>query len=442
MPACGHAPKIGSEAIVIEKAIILSTGDELTSGLTVDTNSNFLADKLFEIGVDLVAVITVGDDAERIRWAFSSGLDRADLVIATGGLGPTADDLTTETVAAVLGRKVFFDEGSAEHIRALFRSIGRTMPDNNLRQANFPEGAVILANPLGTAPGYRVEVEWRGKRRFIVVMPGVPREMKPMMENTVLPWIRSLDQSGRVYRSRSFQTFGASESALDEMMKGAIAPDEGRLSFRAAFPQISVRVTAHGLPGHVDEALARLGEKVRARIGDYVFGEGAATMEGVVGDLLRARGWTLATAESMTGGLVAERLTNVPGSSQVLRGRVRRLHARSEGIDARRAARHARAARGGERGDGQGDGRRRSRGLRSGRRSLDFRDRRARRRHARNADRHGVRGLRRDGRLGRAQVPALGHARLDSPARLADRSRLGPPPRARARPEESVLIRK
>src|SRR5712692_7660612 len=266
---------------VIEKAVILSTGDELTSGLTVDTNSNFLADKLFEIGVDLVAVITVGDDAERIRWAFASGLDQADLVIATGGLGPTADDLTTETLAATLGRGVYFDEESAEHIRALFRSISRTMPENNLRQANFPQGAVILANPLGTAPGYRVEVEWKERKRFVVVMPGVPREMKPMLENTVLPWIRSLDESGLVYRSRSFQTFGASESALDEMMAGAIMPEEGRLSFRAAFPQISVRVTAHGSPGEVDEKLARLGERVRARIGDYVFGEGAATMEGV-----------------------------------------------------------------------------------------------------------------------------------------------------------------
>ena len=307
---------------MIEKAVILSTGDELTSGLTVDTNSNYLADKLFEIGVDLVAVITVGDDAERIRWAFTSGLDRADLVIATGGLGPTADDLTTETLAAALGRKVYFDEESAEHIRALFRSIGRTMPDNNLRQATFPEGAIILANPLGTAPGYRVEVDWKGKRRFVVVMPGVPREMKPMMESTVLPWIRSLDESGLVYRSRSFQTFGASESALDEMMAGAIAPEEGRLSFRAAFPQISVRVTAHGLPGDVDAKLATLGERVRARIGDYVFGEGTTTMEHVVEDLARARGWKLATAESVTGGLIAERLTNVPGSSQVFAGGV------------------------------------------------------------------------------------------------------------------------
>jgi nicotinamide-nucleotide amidase len=307
---------------VIEKAVILSTGDELTSGLTVDTNSNYIADKLFEIGVDLVAVITVGDDAERIRWAFTSGLDRADLVVATGGLGPTADDLTTETLAAALGRKTYFDEEAAEHIRVLFRSIGRTMPENNLRQATFPEAAVILPNPLGTAPGYRVEVEWKGKRRFVVVMPGVPREMKPMMETTVLPWIRSLDSSGLVYRSRSFQTFGASESALDEMMAGAITPEEGRLSFRAAFPQISVRVTVRGSPAVVEEKLAGLAERVRFRIGDFVFGEGAATMEGVVQELLRTRGWKVATAESVTGGLIGERLTNVAGSSQVFAGAV------------------------------------------------------------------------------------------------------------------------
>ncbi|MBI2962760.1 MAG: competence/damage-inducible protein A [Deltaproteobacteria bacterium] len=305
---------------MIERAVILSTGDELTSGLTVDTNSNWLADKLFENGIDLVAVITVGDDAERIRWAFESALDRADLVISTGGLGPTADDLTTEVLAATLGREIVFDEASAQHMRALFRSIGRDMPQNNLRQANFPAGAVILANPLGTAPGYRVEVDWKGRRRFVVVLPGVPREMKPMTENEVLPWLRGLDATGQVYLSRSFQTFGASESALDEMMGRAVAPEEGRLSFRAAFPQISVRVTVHGRPHEAEAALARLSERVRERIGDYVFGEGAATMEGVVNQLLRQRRWKLAIAESCTGGLVAERLTNVPGSSQVFAG--------------------------------------------------------------------------------------------------------------------------
>jgi len=305
---------------VIERAVILSTGDELTSGITVDTNSNWLADKLFEAGIDLVAVITVGDDADRIRWAFESGLDRSDLVISTGGLGPTADDLTTEILAATLGRRIVFDEASAEHIRALFRSISRAMPENNLRQANFPEGAVVLSNPLGTAPGYRVAVDWKGKQRHVVVMPGVPREMKPMTENEVLPWLKSLDPSGQVYLSRSFQTFGASESALDEMMKDAIDPAEGRLSFRAAFPQISVRVTVHGAPGEAEKKRDALAAKVRSRIGDYVFGEGAATMEGVVNELLLQKGWKLATAESCTGGLVSERLTNVPGSSRVFAG--------------------------------------------------------------------------------------------------------------------------
>ncbi len=305
---------------MIHKAVILSTGDELTSGITVDTNSNHLADKLFEIGIDLVAVLTVGDDAERIRWAFENGLDRADLILATGGLGPTADDLTTETLAATLGRKVRFDEEVAERIRQMFRAINREMPENNLRQANFPDGAVVLATPLGTAPGYRLEVEWKGKTRYVVVMPGVPREMKPMMEGTVLPWLRSLDESGEVYQSASFQTFGASESALDAMLENVIRPDEARLSFRAAFPQISVRVTVRGRAGEVERKLATLAERVRGRIGDYVFGEGTATMEGVVKDLLQRRGWRLALSESVTGGLVAQRLTSVSGSSKVLAG--------------------------------------------------------------------------------------------------------------------------
>lgn len=305
---------------MIERVVILSTGDELTSGLTVDTNSNFLADKLFEIGIDLVAVITVGDDRERIRWAFESGLDRAELVIATGGLGPTADDLTTETLAAALGRGIRFDPEVADRIRQMFRAIGREMPENNLRQANFPAGAVILPNPLGTAPGYRVDVEWKGRRRHVVVMPGVPREMKPMMEEAVLPWLRGLDESGEVYLSHSFQTFGASESALDAMLENVISPDEARLSFRAAFPQISVRVTVRGRPGEAEKKLASLAARVRERIVGFVFGEGATSMEAVVNDCLRRRGWKLALAESCTGGLVAQRLTSVPGSSEIFAG--------------------------------------------------------------------------------------------------------------------------
>src|SRR5688572_6932367 len=225
---------------MIRRAVILSTGDELTSGITVDTNSNWLADKLFAEGIDLVTVLTVGDHPDRIRWAFERGIELAELVISTGGLGPTADDLTTDVLAETLGVPLRFDEAEAERCRALFRSIGREMPENNLRQARFPEASVIVPNPLGTAAGYRATVVRDGTERHIVVLPGVPREMKPMIEDTVLPWIRSLDESGEVYRSLSFQTFGASESALDEMMAGAIAPEEGRVTFGAAFPQISV----------------------------------------------------------------------------------------------------------------------------------------------------------------------------------------------------------
>ncbi len=305
---------------MIRRAVILSTGDELTSGITVDTNSNWLADKLFAEGIDLVTVLTVGDDPERIRWAFERGIELADLVLSTGGLGPTADDLTTDVLAETLGVPLRFDEAEAERCRALFRSIGREMPENNLRQARFPEGSVIVPNPLGTAAGYRATVVRDGSERHIVVLPGVPREMKPMIDDTVLPWIRSLDETGEVYRSRSFNTFGASESGLDEMMAGAITPEEGKLSFRAAFPQICVRVTVRGKPDDADRKLAALADKVRARIGSVVFGEGAETMEGVVVENLRRRGWKLALAESCTGGLVANRLTNVPGSSKVFAG--------------------------------------------------------------------------------------------------------------------------
>lgn len=305
---------------MIRRAAILSTGDELTSGITVDTNSNWIADKLFAEGIELAAVITVGDDPDRIRWAFEQALDSADLVISTGGLGPTADDLTTEVLAATIGQGLRFDEEQAESIRALFRSIGRTMPENNLRQAYFPERATIVANPGGTAAGYRVAVERGGRERWVVVLPGVPREMKPMIENTVLPWLRSLDPSGMVYATRSFQTFGASESGLDEMMKGAIAPDEGRVSFRAAFPQISVRITVRDRPEEAERRLDRLAERVHERIGAHVYGQGADTMEGVVVAALRRRGARLSVAESCTGGLVANRVTNVPGSSTVFDG--------------------------------------------------------------------------------------------------------------------------
>jgi nicotinamide-nucleotide amidase len=307
---------------MIERAAILSTGDELTTGKVVDTNSNYLADKLTEAGVDVVAVLTVGDVAERILWAWRQAIQQADVIISTGGIGPTADDLTTELVAKVAGVGLVFSEEVAEKIRRVFASLNRPMPENNLKQAQFPVGSVIIPNHLGTAPGYRLDLDTPHGRKHLIILPGVPREMKPMMEETVLPWLREMRGDGDVFLTRTFQTFGISESGLDEAVKGAVSEEEGRLAFRASFPQISMRVTVRGKPHEVEARLEELADRIRARIGQYVYGEGDVTMEEVVGRLLKEHGKTLGIAEAVSGGLVTHRLTNVPGCSAYFQGTV------------------------------------------------------------------------------------------------------------------------
>ncbi len=303
----------------IDRAVIVSCGDELTTGRIADTNAAFLADALGEVGVSVVAVLVVGDDPDRIAWAWTLALAEGDLVIATGGLGPTADDLTTETLARTLGRPLIEDPEVAEHIRRTFAATGREMPSNNLKQAQFPSGALVIPNPRGTAPGYRLAVERAGRARHLVVMPGVPREMTAMWRESVLPWLRQARGAEDVYVSRTFQTFGLTESGLDERLQGVLDPDEARLSFRASFPEISVRVSLTAPVREAERRLEKAAERVRARIAEVVIGEGTDTMEGVVGCLLRDRGLTLAVAESCTGGLIGHRITNVPGSSAYFR---------------------------------------------------------------------------------------------------------------------------
>lgn len=305
---------------MIQRAFILSTGDELTTGKVVDTNANYLADKLHEIGLDLAGVITVGDDSERLEWAWKTAMERADVVISTGGIGPTADDLTTETVARLTGKKLWFDDASADKMRRLFASGGRRMPENNLKQAMFPETAVIIPNALGTAPGFRMAVEQKDHTAHLIVLPGVPREMKPMMEDSVIPWLRQNRGSDTIYAVRVFQTFGISESGLDEAVAGLIKPDEARVAFRAAFPQISLRITVEGRPGEAEKKLEELSVRVREKIANFVYAEGDASMEEVVAQLFTSRGLKLAVAESCTGGLVGHRITNVSGSSKFFMG--------------------------------------------------------------------------------------------------------------------------
>lgn len=305
---------------MIEKAVILSTGDEITTGKVVDTNANYLADKIAEAGVDLVAVLTVGDDPDRLEWAWRTAIAMSDIVISTGGIGPTADDLTTETIARVAGVKLWRDEASVDHMKRIFASIGRPMPDNNLKQAMFPDGAEVILNPLGTAPGFRMPIALSGHASNLVVLPGVPREMKPMMENSVVPWINANRGSKKVYAVRIFQTFGISESGLDEAVGGLIKPEEAKVSFRASFPQISLRIRVEGDPGQVERTADELSKRIREKISQFVYAEGDISMEEVVGNLFAEKKLTLAIAESCTGGLIGHRLTNVAGSSRYFKG--------------------------------------------------------------------------------------------------------------------------
>ncbi|MGH7815086.1 MAG: competence/damage-inducible protein A [Candidatus Binataceae bacterium] len=301
---------------MIEKAAILSTGDELTTGIIVDTNANYLCDKLSEAGLNVAAIIAVGDVPERLEWAWRRAIEIADVVVSTGGLGPTADDLTTETLARIAGVKLWRDEPTVERMTQLFKLMNRPMPENNLRQAMFPDGAVIIPNPLGTAPGFRMPITLGGHTAHLIVMPGVPREMKPMMENAVLPWIAANRGTDTVYASRTFQTFGMSESALDAAVAGVIAPEEGKVSFRASFPKISVRVRAAGKPGEAERKAHELGDRMLAKISDYVYAEGDSSMEEIVARLFIEKQLTLAVAESCTGGMIGDRITDVPGSSR------------------------------------------------------------------------------------------------------------------------------
>ncbi|HXW85114.1 MAG TPA: nicotinamide-nucleotide amidohydrolase family protein, partial [Candidatus Binataceae bacterium] len=214
----------------------------------------------------------------------------------------------------------FRDDASVEHMKRIFAAGNRPMPENNLRQAMFPVGAQVIPNPLGTAPGFRLPITRDGHTAQVIVLPGVPREMKPMIENWVLPWIQRNRGTDKIFAVRIFQTFGISESGLDQEVAGLIKPDEARVAFRASFPQISLRVTVEGRPGEAEPKLEELSKRVREKIAQWCFAEGDVSMEEAVGKLLTEKQLSVALAESCTGGLIGHRLTNVAGSSKYFMG--------------------------------------------------------------------------------------------------------------------------
>jgi nicotinamide-nucleotide amidase len=296
---------------MIEQAVVLSTGDELTSGRVVDTNSATIADRLSAVGIKVAAVLKVGDDREKLLWAFAQARALGDLIIGTGGLGPTADDLSTEMVAEFLGRELKQDDAVAAGLKQRFAVRGIAWTENNLKQALFPEDAMIIPNPAGTAPGFRVDI---GQGKTLIWLSGVPQEMVAMLEDTVMPWIAERRTEAEQISACTFKIYGLTESKLDDLLKPVNLGLQAKLSFRAHYPDLSLRLSVSG--GNERQALfARLREEVRQRLGSHVYAEGDVTLEEVVGHLLLKRGQSLALAESCTGGYISHRITRIAGSS-------------------------------------------------------------------------------------------------------------------------------
>jgi nicotinamide-nucleotide amidase len=302
------------------RAEILTIGDEVLRGEIVDSNKALLSDRLLSLDVETRFQTSVGDDPEDMTDAFRRAASRADVVLVSGGLGPTRDDLTADVLARSFGLALRLDEAALEGIRAFFRSVGREMTENNAKQALFPEGAEILPNPIGTAPGFALEA---GGAVFFC-MPGVPSELARMLDEQVLPRIAKRRGGGAVVRARLLRTFGMGESALDAELADLATSGGVSLGFRTAFPDNYLRPVARAAsPAEAEAKLDRVCAAIRARLGPLVYGEGEAeTLPVVVGRLLREAGRTLAVAESCTGGLIARLVTDVPGSSDYFLGGV------------------------------------------------------------------------------------------------------------------------
>lgn len=292
---------------------IITVGTELLLGQIIDTNASWIAQRLAEAGIDLYYKTTVGDNAGRIEAALRQALSRADVLITTGGLGPTEDDLTRDVVAAVLGRPLHLDSDVLARIEQRFAHRKIPMSENNRKQAMVPEGAEVLHNPNGTAPGLFL----REGGRCVACMPGVPAEMKPMLTGQVIPQIREVFGIRSRIVSRVLKMCGISESKVDQAIGDYFREMRNpTIGILAHAGEIHVRLTCKGEdPAEITRMLDALEGKVRLRLGALVFGRDEEKIEALVGQLLRARGATLAVAESCTGGLIASRLTDVAGSS-------------------------------------------------------------------------------------------------------------------------------
>jgi competence/damage-inducible protein CinA-like protein len=301
------------------KAEIIAVGSELLTPDRIDTNSLFLTEELSKLGIEVLRKTIVGDNHELLAEAFRDALHRVPVVIASGGLGPTEDDLTRETVADLLNRKLRRNDDVVRHIEARFRSFKRDMPAVNLRQAMVPEGAEVLENPRGTAPGLWLE----DQGRMIALLPGPPRELKPLFLEQVLPRLQRRVSGVRMFK-RELRVTGLGESHVEERIRPIYTRYGDVNTTILATPgeiQIHLRVwTEDAL--HAESTLKEMVSSFELALGDRIFAHSATPLEQVIAEILTTNRATIAAAESCTGGLLAERLTRIPGSSNYFLGGV------------------------------------------------------------------------------------------------------------------------
>jgi nicotinamide-nucleotide amidase len=295
------------------KIATLSIGDEVIFGEIVDTNAAHIATRLYDIGFKVQRHLCVGDNEFDILEAFEALAGHADFVIATGGLGPTVDDITARAIAKAAGRRLVLNDEALDHLHRFYAKAGREMVPNTERQCLLPAKAALIANPVGTASGFALS----HKGTTLFFLPGVPVEMKRMLDETVIPTIQAHGRKQQFVQTRVLKVFGLSEIEVEQLLKDVARPEAGlTVAYCVNFPEVHVKLRVEGkdeaeLNALLDEARSKAGEK----LGDFIIAEGDATIDSVVSRLFQEKGVTLSLAESCTGGLVAKRITDLAGSS-------------------------------------------------------------------------------------------------------------------------------
>ncbi len=299
----------------MKSAYILSTGTELLLGTTIDTNSVFLSQELNNMGFRVVGKSVTGDNREQMEKAFQLGLSSADIIIATGGLGPTFDDLTKKVACEILGCEMVLRQEEADRLREFFKRSRREMPEINLKQAMFPPESTVIKNDRGTAPGMYL----KKKGKLVILLPGPPAEMKPMFKDEVIPLLQA-DFARDMHKiaSRTIKVLGPGESKVEEMLGDLMEDAMGcSLALLAVDGEIHIKLTAEGNnPQKSELILDSLTGRIKEKLDKYIFGMDEETLQSCVGKLLLDKRSSLALAESCTGGLISKMMTDLPGSSQ------------------------------------------------------------------------------------------------------------------------------